>query len=125
MALSLRTIGILTAITAALPTLAGFTPAAKSREEELTARNATELISAKCLPCHNARTKAGGFDFERRANALAVLAPGKVAVSPVVRAIREGKMPPNGKLPSSQVALLTQWITAGGRLSERAAHTDH
>ena len=113
MASFLRTVCIYTAITAALPTLAAFTPAANGDEKDSTARDATEIIAAKCLLCHNARTKAGGFDFERRANALAVLAPGKAAQSPAVRAMTEGRMPPNGKLLSREVALLTQWIASG------------
>jgi len=113
MASSLRIACLLTAITAALPTLAAFAPAKILQDKVADARNAAEILSAKCLPCHNAKTKSGGFDFERRADALAVLSPGNANDSRVAHVISEGKMPPNGKLPANEITLLKRWIASG------------
>lgn len=103
----------LTVLVAALSALATRTPAAPRQAQDTTAQNATELLATKCLPCHNAKTKSGGFDFERRDHALVTLSPDRPEQSRVVRVVQEGKMPPNAKLPASEVALLKRWIAAG------------
>lgn len=87
--------------------------AAPRQPQDTTAQNATELLATKCLPCHNAKTKSGGFDFERRDHALSYLSPGNTEQSLAVRAVQTGKMPPNAKLPASEVALLKRWIASG------------
>lgn len=75
--------------------------------------SATDIIAEKCLPCHNAKSKAGGFDFERRVNALSLLRPGNPSQSRVAQVVAEGKMPPNARLPDSEVAILKKWIASG------------
>src|SRR5437868_1793835 len=88
-------------------------PARLGRDE--LARQATGLLNAKCLTCHNGNVKSGGIDFSTRASALTARAftPGNADNSKLVRMVRAGKMPPTGKLPDIEIALLERWVAAG------------
>src|SRR5689334_15566584 len=76
--------------------------------EEPIPKQAAALLSSVCLKCHNGTTKAGGIDFSSRAAALkaGVFGTDNPEQSRLVKAVNAGKMPPTGKLPDAQIALL-------------------
>src|SRR5688572_13204175 len=78
-----------------------------------TPEKAAALLSARCLSCHSAEKKAGGIDLSTLAGAAPVLRGGHAGR--LVRAVSSGKMPPTGKLPAAEIALLRQWVAAGAR----------
>ena len=92
---------------------------------EQISRQATTLLRAKCVSCHNANVKSGGVDLSSRANAVTTnaFAPGKSEISRLVRQVQTGKMPPTGKLSPADVSLLTHWIASGAPWSATANGT--
>lgn len=91
---------------------AGETP---STETALLPGKAATLLGLRCLSCHNPQKKAGGIDLTTRAAALKAnaIVPKSVATSRVAKITAQGKMPPDGKLPDAEIALLNRWIAAG------------
>jgi uncharacterized membrane protein len=72
------------------------------------------VINSSCAlsGCHVSPTNAGGVSFESNANIVAHGAHIKV------RAVDEGTMPPTGPLSASEKAKISDWISAGGRLTD-------
>ena len=89
--------------------------AAQPATQEQTARQAVELLRARCVSCHNDKVKSGGVVLDTRAGALATNAfmPDKPDTSRLAQVVQSGRMPPTGKLPAADIALLTAWIKAG------------
>src|ERR1051326_1529382 len=85
------------------------------RAEETTPQQAAVVLSSICLKCHNGQTKAGGIELSSRGSAgkAGVLGTGVPAQSRLVQAVSTGKMPPTGKLPDAQIALLRRWMMEG------------
>ncbi|HLK59823.1 MAG TPA: DUF1553 domain-containing protein [Chthonomonadaceae bacterium] len=83
--------------------------------QEAVPQQAATLLSSVCLKCHNGQTRAGGIDLSTRAAAMQASALGTEdpAQSRLIRAVASGKMPPTGKLPDAQIALLRRWIETG------------
>jgi len=80
------------------------------------------ILKARCLKCHGEGPKIkGGFRIDSRAAILrgGELGPavslGEAAESLMLRAIRydELEMPPGGKLPAREIAVLTRWVEQG------------
>ena len=94
---------------------AGASPPVAADGKVLSGKAAT-LLGVRCLSCHNAEKKAGGIDLTTRANALKTnaFAPNDPDASRMVRAVTNGKMPPDGRLPDAEIALVRQWVAAGG-----------
>ena len=71
------------------------------------------LISAKCQSCHNNSIQNGGMNFAVDCNI--VTNQGRIKV----RAVDEGTMPIGAPpLTTSERAIITDWINAGGRLTD-------
>ncbi len=81
------------------------------------------ILSARCYTCHSQSAKKlkGGLKLDGRESILKggdngpALAPGKPADSLLVKAIKyDGlEMPPSGRLPADEVAVLVKWIEMG------------
>ncbi len=80
------------------------------------------LLSQNCLACHNNELKSSGLAFTSRkaliegGNRGPAVVPGDASASLLLRAVRydgDLKMPPTGKLPDEQIAVLEQWISRG------------
>jgi hypothetical protein len=80
------------------------------------------ILKARCLKCHGEGPKIkGGFRIDSRAAILrgGELGPavslGEPVESLMLRAIRydELEMPPGGKLPAQEIAILTRWVEQG------------
>lgn len=81
------------------------------------------LLAARCLGCHGATKQQGGLRLDSRAAMLrgvdgaAAIQPGDPAASRLLQVVRyaddDTQMPPAGKLPDAEIAILTQWVTDG------------
>jgi len=79
------------------------------------------LLIERCVQCHGSEKQKGGLRLDGRAVALAggdsgpAVVAGKPAESLLVEAINYEllEMPPDGKLPDEQIAVLTRWIELG------------
>ncbi|MGL4553207.1 MAG: DUF1549 domain-containing protein, partial [Gemmataceae bacterium] len=101
------------------------TPAAPAFTSEQIAfyeKQVLPILKESCLKCHSGKKLRGGLSLESRGAVLKggdlgpAVIPGKLDASPLVRAVRysEGlEMPPAGKLPADQVAVLVKWAEMG------------
>ncbi len=80
------------------------------------------VIEKRCLGCHNEQLKNGNISFLDRESLLhggthgPAIIPGKPQNSLLIVALRhegELQMPPGPKLPSKEIAVLTEWIKRG------------
>ena len=80
------------------------------------------ILAARCLKCHGGGSKIkGGFRLDSRSAILrgGDLGPAVSLANPpeslLLRAIRfdEIEMPPSGKLPPDEIAVLTRWVEQG------------
>ncbi len=72
------------------------------------------LVGSSCAlsGCHVSPANSGGVNFESNAS-IAALASGIKA-----RAVDQGTMPPTGALSAANKAIITDWINAGGKLTD-------
>ncbi|MFM8282508.1 MAG: DUF1553 domain-containing protein [Planctomycetaceae bacterium] len=82
------------------------------------------LLARRCLDCHSEAGEINGglqldlrAGWERGGDSGPAIVPGRPAESLVFRAVRwepgAPKMPPDGRLPPEEVALIESWIGAG------------
>jgi len=80
------------------------------------------LLAARCFKCHGDEKQSGNLRLDAKASMLtggdsgAALVPGKPQESLIIDAINYEtlEMPPSGKLPPEEIALLTEWVASGG-----------
>ncbi|WP_168219115.1 PSD1 and planctomycete cytochrome C domain-containing protein [Limnoglobus roseus] len=79
------------------------------------------LLVARCQKCHNGEKTKGGLDLSTKTGFLTggdtgpsfdKQHPEKSKLLDVVRYDGEMKMPPSGKLPEAEIAILTAWVKA-------------
>ncbi len=89
------------------------------KPETQPARLVRELITSKCLACHDAANHKGDLVLTDRARALAggvsgaVIVPGNPVESLLFERVSNGEMPPKNPLSSEQVAAVDAWIREG------------
>src|SRR5258705_8955956 len=86
-------------------------------------RDIRPIVKTHCFQCHGEGEKLkGGVDLRLRRFMLRelkdggehVMVPGKPAESEMLRLVREGEMPKEGrKLSAAEIAKLEKWIAAG------------
>jgi hypothetical protein len=74
---------------------------------------AKAVISSNCATsgCHTSSSSAGGLNFESNTN---IVNNG----TRIKSAVDQGTMPPNGQLSAADKSKITDWINAGGRLTD-------
>ncbi len=101
--------------------LAGFA-AAQDAETKFFDERVEPILRARCLGCHNNELKDGEISFQDRASLLKggshgpAIVPGRPEKSFLIHAVKQDdeiKMPPGGKLSTSDIATLTEWIQRG------------
>ena len=72
------------------------------------------VISSSCAlsGCHISPSNTGGINFDSNDN---IVSHGTRIKA---RAVDEGTMPPTGPLSASDKGIITDWISAGGRLTD-------
>lgn len=84
-------------------------------------REVRPLLAERCFQCHGEQKQSGGLRLDIRANLLQggesgpSIVPGKPTESLLLEAIRyeSFEMPPAGKLPEKEIAILTKWVEMG------------
>ena len=74
------------------------------------------ILVTQCASCHGASGQFGGVRLDNAADTLKALIAGDPEKSRLIHVIRyDGKikMPPEGKLPASAIAALTEWVKMG------------
>ena len=95
-------------------------------------RKVRPILVQRCYECHSRSAKhlQGELSLDHRAGILKggetgpMLIPGKPDESLLVEAIRydgDTQMPPSGKLPDQEVALVTEWVRRGAPLPDDGA----
>lgn len=72
------------------------------------------LVTSSCASsgCHISPANSGGINFET--NASIVSNGGRIKS----QAVDQGTMPPSGPLAAADKAIITNWINAGGKLTD-------
>ena len=87
--------------------------------ESPAARAARELITSKCLTCHDESNHKGELVLTRRDSAItggksgAAIVPGNPGESPLLDRLADGEMPPKNPLTEAQVHAFETWIREG------------
>ena len=80
------------------------------------------LLAARCWKCHGADEQKASLRLDSSSAVAAggdsgpAIVPGDPEHSPMIQAIRyagDPKMPPDGKLAETEIALLTDWVKLG------------
>lgn len=81
------------------------------------ARDVAPILEKSCSDCHHAGTSGSShLELTSRKELLerGLLIPGNPDKSSLLGAIRNGSMPPKGKLPADQIEVIQRWIEQGG-----------
>jgi len=73
------------------------------------------VFAAGCVPCHAAGGGAAKYPVTTYGGAAALVKPGNPDSSKLYQILVEGKMPPSGRLDSTTLAKVREWIVAGAR----------
>lgn len=74
--------------------------------------NVRNLMTARCQSCHNNTVQNGGMNWQTDCNIVINQARIKA------RAVDRGTMPPTGSLSQADKDIITNWINAGGKLTD-------
>jgi hypothetical protein len=80
------------------------------------------LFNSSCAKggCHDAVTRADGYNFTSYSGIMQGIVPGKPSNGKIMKEIMDNSMPqnPNPPLSNTQKALLTKWIEEGAKNRE-------
>ncbi len=86
------------------------------------ARDIQSLIAANCMPCHSGSSPKAGYDLTsyegvtgNGSDAIPNAIAGKPDSSKLYQMLRDGRMPPTGKLDSAKIGLVYRWISEGAK----------
>ncbi len=85
-------------------------------QSDVLGKEALEILSAKCLTCHNPERPDGGISDITDLSYLLyyrLIIPGQPEISDIIRVIKDGKMPPSGGVSTSDVQALNRWVLDG------------
>jgi Planctomycete cytochrome C len=91
-------------------------------DERFFDKRVAPVLIKRCIGCHNRQLNNGGISFFDRDSLLKggsrgpAIVPGRPEQSVLVDVVRhdgEIQMPPGPKLPSKEIAILTDWIRRG------------
>jgi hypothetical protein len=102
--------------------LATISALAQQKDASFFDQRVAPILEKRCLPCHNEELKNANISFLDRDSLLSggtlgpALIPRRPDKSLLITALRhegELQMPPGPKLPSKEIAVLTEWIKRG------------
>ena len=107
-------------------------PEFSAEQLEFFEKEVRPLLVERCHKCHSATEQKGNLRLDSRAAVLAggdtgpAIDAAKPQASELLRAINydaDGyQMPPDGKLPDAEIAVLTRWVEAGAPWPKEAAN---
>ncbi len=77
------------------------------------AHEVQSIVTSSCLPCHAAGGSAAKYALTSPEGLARLVVPGKADSSKLYQVVRDGKMPPTGKLDSTKLATIKKWIDEG------------
>ena len=90
--------------------------AAANPDQRFFDKRVAPILTKRCLACHNEQLKNGNISFLDRDSLIKVITPGDPKASKLIDTLRHDgdiQMPPGPKLPSREIAILTEWIKRG------------
>jgi hypothetical protein len=105
----------------------------QGRDREFFEKHVRPLLARQCYECHSgqARRLEANLRLDSRGGVLAggdmgpAIVPGKPEESLLIEAVRYDdvalQMPPHGKLPAEDIAMLTSWVSRGAPWPDEAA----
>jgi hypothetical protein len=106
----------------ASPCAAADDPEPNFSSAEFFEKRVRPVLVDNCVPCHGPEKQKGGLRLDSRPALMMggdsgpAVVPGEPDKSKLVQAVRyagEPRMPPKGKLPADQVAVLAAWVKMG------------
>lgn len=95
---------------------AGATKSEAPPKPAATFASVQSLFNKTCMPCHSASSQSAGYNLTTYDGIMKGIAPGDADNSRIVRSIRTGRMPKNGrKLPQADIDLVVEWVNAGAK----------
>ena len=94
-------------------------------------RDIEPILTASCVPCHQASMSAGGLRLDAPENVLQggasgpAVVPGKAPRSLLYKRLTDTtdkRMPPVGAVSEEQLALIRAWINAGAKIEPAPKH---
>lgn len=106
-----------------LPLLLILCPSVRAETVDFV-RDVRPIFEKHCYKCHSAEEQESGFRLDVKAAALKGgdnhgpdIIPGKAGESPLIRFLQatedDERMPPEGKLTSLEIEILTRWVNEG------------
>ena len=101
---------------------AAFSADPSPADSEFFEKQVRPVLAQNCLKCHGDEKQKGNLRLDSREGALKggdtgpAIEPGKPAGSLLIEVIQytgDYKMPPRGKMPPEQIAILTEWVQRG------------
>ncbi len=86
------------------------------RDQRFFDTRVAPILTKRCLGCHNEQLKNGNISFLDRDSLLKAITPGDPEKSKLIDTLRHDgdiQMPPGPRLPSREIAILTEWIKRG------------
>ncbi len=103
---------------------------AKASDDEFFETKIRPLLAARCFECHGEKKQQGDVRLDQRAAVFedgpagTLVVPSNPAESRLLQVIahdpNDTQMPPKGKLPPEEIALLTEWVNRGAAWPESA-----
>ncbi|MDX1933416.1 MAG: DUF1549 domain-containing protein [Capsulimonadales bacterium] len=91
-------------------------PTATAEQATFFESKVRPVLVTQCVPCHGPSLQSGGVRLDNPADVRKTLVVGDPESSHLVRVMRHDgkvKMPPDGKRPASEIAVLTEWVRMG------------
>ncbi len=104
---------------------------AQEAQETFFENRVRPLLAERCTACHGPQIQSGKLDLTKLEDVRRVVVSGSPDASRLIEVLShqgDVKMPPTGKLPADDIAVLEQWIEAGAAWPEARAvnpQTDH
>jgi mono/diheme cytochrome c family protein len=87
-------------------------PAAPAPPEVSFAKDIQSIVAGNCLPCHSgARDAQAPFNWTTYEGVIAHVVPGQPEASKFYLMLKRGAMPPDGRLDSAKIGLVSRWIS--------------
>ena len=99
----------------------------QAEQERFFESEVRPLLARRCVSCHGEKKQQGELRLDIRAGLFGdadIVTPGKPEESRLIQVIQysadDVQMPPKGKLPEAEIAVLTRWVKSGAYWPEDA-----
>ncbi len=89
---------------------------AQTPDHDFFEKKVRPIFAAQCAMCHGAKAPMGGLNLSSATSVTGVVVAGDAEHSRLYEALTYAgkiKMPPTGKLPDAEIAIIREWISSG------------